>query len=305
MRLVLLSSLILLFSNCYSQQTITDTIIHDGLNRTYILYVPASYSPSNTVPLVINFHGYTSNSSEQMFYGDFRSIADTANFILVHPMGTLDGSSQPYWNANWGGTVDDIGFTEALIEFNLALERDSTNQTVNDAMQTTRRRLNEELGNLIQKGRQEFQNENYSVALRLFSEARLLSPDDPDVLKEIETLVERTKIQENIQRGLLLYDIGQYNNALQIFGQVLESDPNNEFIKQYYDRTKLETTGKSEEMDATTKRKYLEGVDKFLLGRYQEAISIWEEILKTNPDNKKVLEALNGAKERLKRSQSN
>lgn len=201
--------------------------------------------------------------------------------------------------------LDKKQYTEALIEFNLALERDPNNQTVLDAIQTTQRRLNEELRGLIQKGRVEFENENYSEALRLFTEARLLSPDDPAVLKEIETLVERTKIQENIQKGLMLYDIGQYNDALEIFGQVLQSDPNNEFIKQYYDRTKLETSGKTEEMDAVTKRKYLEGVDKFLLGKYQEAIKIWEEILESNPDNKKVLEALNGARERMKRSQSN
>lgn len=102
--------------NCFSQQTITDSIIHGGLNRTYILYVPASYNASNANPLVINFHGYTSNSTEQMYYGDFRAIADTANFILVHPMGTLDASNQPYWNSGWGGAVDDIGFTNALID---------------------------------------------------------------------------------------------------------------------------------------------------------------------------------------------
>jgi len=200
--------------------------------------------------------------------------------------------------------LDKKQFTEALIEFNMALERDPENQSVTDAIQTTRRRLTEELGSLIRRGRQELQNENYSEALRLFSEARLLSPDDPNVLKEIETLVERTKIQENIQQGLMLYDIGEYNEALDIFGNILETDPTNEFIKQYYDRTKIETADGAEEMDAATKRKYLEGVDKFLLGKYQEAINIWEGILETDPYNKKVLEALNGARERLKRIQT-
>lgn len=111
--------LILLLSIClttYGQQTINDSIFHNGIYRTYILYVPAIYSASNPVPLVFNFHGYTSNSSAQMFYGDFRPIADTANFLVVHPMGTLDGNNQPYWNSGWGGTVDDIGFTAALID---------------------------------------------------------------------------------------------------------------------------------------------------------------------------------------------
>ena len=117
MKSILIISTALLFLNkSYSQQTINGSITHGGLTRTYILYVPASYSAGTPAPLVFNFHGYTSNATEQMFYGDFRSIADTAGFLLVHPMGTLDGSGQPYWNSGWGGTVDDIGFTSALID---------------------------------------------------------------------------------------------------------------------------------------------------------------------------------------------
>ena len=107
---------LLFLNNSYSQQTINGSITHGGLTRTYILYVPASYSAGTPAPLVFNFHGYTSNATEQMFYGDFRPIADTAGFLLIHPMGTLDGSGQPYWNSGWGGTVDDIGFTSALID---------------------------------------------------------------------------------------------------------------------------------------------------------------------------------------------
>ncbi|PCJ23040.1 MAG: hypothetical protein COA97_12420 [Flavobacteriales bacterium] len=100
----------------YGQQTINGSITHQSIQRTYILYVPASYSVGTPAPLVLNFHGYTSNANDQMFYGDFRPIADTAGFLLVHPMGTLDGSGNTYWNSNWGGTADDIGFTEALID---------------------------------------------------------------------------------------------------------------------------------------------------------------------------------------------
>ncbi len=99
-----------------AQQTILDTFMHDGIERSYILYVPAIYDATEGTPLVFNFHGYTSNAAAQMFYGDFRPIADTANFLVVHPMGTLDPNGITYWNANWGGAVDDIGFTSALID---------------------------------------------------------------------------------------------------------------------------------------------------------------------------------------------
>ena len=109
--------LLFLSFSAFGQQTINGTLQHGGLSRSFILYVPASYTPGTPAPLVFNFHGYSSNAQEQMFYGDFRPIADTAGFLLVHPMGTLDGSNVPYWNSGWGGAVDDIGFTSALIDF--------------------------------------------------------------------------------------------------------------------------------------------------------------------------------------------
>ena len=99
------------------QTTILGAITHDGLQREYILYVPASYTPGTPAPLVFNFHGYTSGALEQMFYGDFRPIADTAGFLLVHPQGTVDLLGNPHWNVGWGSsTVNDVGFTSALID---------------------------------------------------------------------------------------------------------------------------------------------------------------------------------------------
>jgi polyhydroxybutyrate depolymerase len=99
------------------QQTINGTILHDGLQREYILYIPDSYSPNESTPLLFNFHGYKSNAFEQMNYGDFRPIADTANFLIVHPMGTVDALGNTHWNVGWGtSTTDDLGFASALID---------------------------------------------------------------------------------------------------------------------------------------------------------------------------------------------
>lgn len=113
---LVLASILLSFS-CFSQQTINGTIVHDGIVRSYKLYIPSIYSGNTAVPLLFNFHGYTSTSNEQMFYGDFRNIADTANFLVVHPQGTLDNTNTTHFNVGWGGsTVDDVGFTEALLD---------------------------------------------------------------------------------------------------------------------------------------------------------------------------------------------
>jgi tetratricopeptide (TPR) repeat protein len=124
------------------------------------------------------------------------------------------------------------------------------------------------------------------------------------VKKEVDTLVGRVKLQESIQQGIMLYDIGEYDQALQIFENVLANDPQNQFIQQYYRKTQLETLAETDPMDPETERRYLQGVELFLLGKYADAIAIWEEILKDHPYNKKVLEAITGAQERIKRTES-
>ena len=101
---------------------IKGSIMHNGIQRDYILYIPAIYDGNTDVPLVLNFHGIESNATEQMFYGDFRDIADTEGFILVHPEGTFLNGYQ-HWNVDsftpgttTGSTADDVGFTEVLID---------------------------------------------------------------------------------------------------------------------------------------------------------------------------------------------
>jgi polyhydroxybutyrate depolymerase len=130
MRNILGAAFLLLLVSFAKGQTITGTIMHDGIMRDYRLYVPSVYDGSEAVPLVFNLHGYTSNAFQQEAYGDFRPIADTANFLLVHPNGTQDQSGTTFWNA-FGSpteTVDDVSFLSALIdslnvEYNIDLNR--------------------------------------------------------------------------------------------------------------------------------------------------------------------------------------
>ena len=115
--LVLLLFVVFTFSS-FAQQTINASITHDGIQRNYILYIPEIYDGDTAVPLILNFHGFGSNAAQQMFYGDFRDIADTEGFLLVHPEGTTFIGNQ-FWNVGFPGissTIDDVGFTEALID---------------------------------------------------------------------------------------------------------------------------------------------------------------------------------------------
>jgi len=120
----------------FAQQTISSSITHNGIQRDYIIYIPAIYSTLGDVPLVFNFHGYTSNAASQMFYGDFRSIADTAGFIIVHPQGTLDNNSTTHWNIpGWNiSNSDDVGFTNNLLDTLIATYNIDTSKVYSTGM---------------------------------------------------------------------------------------------------------------------------------------------------------------------------
>ncbi|MFN0276440.1 MAG: T9SS type A sorting domain-containing protein [Chitinophagales bacterium] len=104
----------------FAQTSFSDSIIHEGDYRDYIIYIPGIYDGSEAVPLLLNLHGYGSNSFEQLYYADFKPIADTANFIMVLPNGSFDPffPSARFWNCFIADDigVDDVQFLSNLID---------------------------------------------------------------------------------------------------------------------------------------------------------------------------------------------
>jgi polyhydroxybutyrate depolymerase len=116
---------------CYLN-TNAQTLVHDGMNREYIIYVPNSYDGTSAVPLLLNFHGFGGSASQFINDADMRAEAEANSFILVYPQGScLNGAS--HWNpcpidGDNKSTADDVGFVEAMIseissQYNLDMER--------------------------------------------------------------------------------------------------------------------------------------------------------------------------------------
>ena len=114
LKYMILPVLIMYFSNVIeAQQTVTGSILHGGINRTYRLRLPANFNKVIAIPMVFNFHGFGSNALEQEFYTGMNSVADTAGFAVCYPQGIGNA-----WNVGWafGSSADDVGLTSALIE---------------------------------------------------------------------------------------------------------------------------------------------------------------------------------------------
>lgn len=85
----------------------------DGINRTYIVYLPQSYVQGQKLPLLLSLHGLTQTGAGIMEFSGFNAVADTGNFIVVYPDGIGNA-----WNVGFSGgsTADDVGFLSALID---------------------------------------------------------------------------------------------------------------------------------------------------------------------------------------------
>ena len=105
------SILSLLVSLTLNAQT-NDSFIHNGLTRDFVYYKPSSWTPSESLPLLIVLHGVTQTGSGIMNITGFNSIAESDNFIVCYPDG-INAS----WNADMdiiNSQVDDLGFIEEL-----------------------------------------------------------------------------------------------------------------------------------------------------------------------------------------------
>ncbi|HDS07390.1 MAG TPA: T9SS type A sorting domain-containing protein [Bacteroides sp.] len=98
------------------------SLIHDGMLRQYLLYVPNDYTGQEEWPLVINYHGWTSNATAQMnTYSKMNLIADTAHFLVAYPQGfqILVPGFGPGAGWNLPGYIanqDDISFSDSLLD---------------------------------------------------------------------------------------------------------------------------------------------------------------------------------------------
>lgn len=197
--------------------------------------------------------------------------------------------------------LDQKRYTEAIIEFNLALSRDPNNRIVQSALKTARDRIAVEVRRLVDRAREEYQKGNFAEALQLLNDATVIAPEDQTLRREITNLTNSIKVQQLVQEGLIYYDLGEYENALRSFEEALKLDPANEVIQRYISRSRTSTMIKAEKMDPESENEYVRGVELYLSGRYSEALEIWTKLREKYPYNKKVLDAIKSAEERIKR----
>src|SRR5438552_341741 len=106
---LLLIVLCITFSNA-------DTIIADGLERSYIVHLPAGFDIKKQAPVVLALHGGGGKAKGMNKLTGFNNISDKYGFIVIYPDGIdkqwNDGRNDFHLNDK----INDVKFISSLID---------------------------------------------------------------------------------------------------------------------------------------------------------------------------------------------
>ena len=96
------------------------TVTVNGIERTYLLHIPAALTNESSVPLVFVFHGLGEAANLIQQASGMNEVADANAFIVVYPNGSGPSSAQS-WNAGkccgyaLQNNVDETEFVRQII----------------------------------------------------------------------------------------------------------------------------------------------------------------------------------------------
>ncbi len=100
----------------YARNRSNGVIVSSGLEREYLLHVPASYGRTRPTPLVITLHGGAMWPASAMELSQWNRVADQHGFIVVYPS-AVSGRGPRAWRAGGGpGQERDVRFIAELID---------------------------------------------------------------------------------------------------------------------------------------------------------------------------------------------
>ena len=104
-----------------NQDMVLRTLDNQGLERSYYLYTPGSYTTDRPMPLLLAFHGGVGQGDTMAAKTGFNDLADREDFLVVYPNGIDLGTPGGQWNdgRNTPGVhpeIDDVAFVRAVIE---------------------------------------------------------------------------------------------------------------------------------------------------------------------------------------------
>ncbi len=165
------------------------------------------------------------------------------------------------------------------------------------------RKRAERIEQLTVEGKNAEKERRFTDALMIYNQVLTLAPGNVAVKQAVEDVRKEITISGLIAEGTELYTIKNLSAAKRRFDQVVALDPGNRVANEYLSRisavmkevTDLEDLQKDERVWQI----YLNALEHFRDGEYQQAIEMWQEVLQYYPGNVNTINNIEQAKLRL------
>jgi tetratricopeptide (TPR) repeat protein len=199
--------------------------------------------------------------------------------------------------------LDKGAYSKAIARWNQALERDPANEQIRSYIGRAAGIQEGEVQRRIGRARQLVREENAAEAYQVLNQARESAGDSPRlnslVSEEMKNLDEKFGFLNAYQAGVERFEKQDFAGAAQFLQRATELEPANQKARELYRNALARSQGAPKEMRRDAKDKYAQGLRLYQDGDYAGALRIWEEALVIEPNNVKIIEALQGARARL------
>ncbi|MCG8608279.1 hypothetical protein MJD09_25255, partial [bacterium] len=191
---------------------------------------------------------------------------------------TTNGNTLPSW-------VDDV---RRQLEDNIVMAQGKLEGDIKEA---------------IARADQMAKSGRFVQALEELSKIRGAATTDADrktIDARISSYRSQSSFQQSYDQGVRAYERKDWKTAMGAFERALEFKPDHKAAKKYYSDARARSLATNQNMPPKVRQKYIEGRRLYDAGKYGEALQVWEEALKEQPYNKRLLDSIDNAKERLK-----
>ena|GEM_PF-435023 len=198
-------------------------------------------------------------------------------------------------------------FQRAIEKWTEALQKDPGNQQIQNYIQSAKTELERKVNASVAEARRLIAQEKHSEAYKVLEKARVQSEGDPVLKSRIDTEIrglDRTvDFISNYQAGLQRYQKGRFDEAAAFLKKAVDARPDDGRAQDLYRnavaRSAAKTSNAQSELQGEALRQFQQGLEFYRKGQYEDALNIWQEALKKEPHNIKLLEAIQTAKDKL------
>ena len=105
-----------------AQVDVNATLMHQNLERHYIVHLPPAYNEADDLPVVVVLHGGSGSAESAKNFTQMNPVSDTHGFLAVYPQGYGPTTGGGFTWADGRGTsadnlgVDDVEFIHQLLD---------------------------------------------------------------------------------------------------------------------------------------------------------------------------------------------